>query len=115
MASGKISKNARRSGLMGGGAASLVIENDNTRGKVFVAVRKALQEAGIGFENLSSGHPVAIAKGKFAEAVEIVKTTLADKYAVEKEDAGVVVFVENAPKNPSKMMVKESPFEWFAK
>ncbi|MBQ0105026.1 MAG: hypothetical protein KBT47_03195 [Armatimonadetes bacterium] len=114
MATGKISKNARRSGLMGGSEAALVIENDATRGKVFVAVRNALKEAGIAFENLSSSHPVAISKGKFNEAVEIVKTTLADKYTVEKEDAGIISFVENAKKDPAKMVVKESPFEWFA-
>lgn len=113
MASGKISKNARRSGLMGGGDATLVIENDATRGKVFVACRAALKEAGIGFENLSSSHPFAIAKGKFGEAVEIIKNTLADKYTVEKEEAGVLTLVENTPKNPAKMVVKESPFEWF--
>lgn len=113
MASGKISKNARRSGLMGGGDATLVIENDATRGKVFVEVRKALKEAGIAFENLSSSHPIAIAKGKFNEASEVVKTTLAEKYNVEKEDAGMLTLIENNPKNPAKMVVKESPFEWF--
>ena len=115
MASGKISKNARKSGLMGGKEAALVVENDATRGKVFVAVRKALSDAGIGFENLSSSHPVLIAKGKFAEAVEIVKATLAEKYSVEKEDAGSVSLIEDAKKDPARMLVKESPFEWFAK
>ena len=114
MASGKISKNARRSGLMGGSEAALVIENDATRGKVFVEVRKALKEAGIAFENLSSSHPVAIAKGKFGEACEIIKNTLGDKYSIEKEDAGALTMIENAPKDPAKMVVKESPFEWFA-
>ncbi|MBQ7257947.1 MAG: hypothetical protein IJS60_09700 [Abditibacteriota bacterium] len=114
MASGKISKNARRSGLMGGNEAALVIENDATRGKVFVAVRNALKEAGIAFENLSSSHPVAISKGKFTEACDVVKSTLGDKYAVEKEDAGCLTLIENAPKNPAKMVIKESPFEWFS-
>jgi len=47
MAQGKISKNARRSGLMSKASQQVVVENDITRGKVFVEVRNALKEAGI--------------------------------------------------------------------
>ena len=113
MASGKISKNARRSGLMSKGGASVVIENDSTRGKVFVEVRDILKQNGITFQNLSSSHPISVSKGTFEQASELIKTALDGRYSVEKEEAGTLVLIENDPKTPVKMMVKESPFTWF--
>lgn len=113
MAQGKISKNARRSGLMSKASQQVVVENDITRGKVFVEVRSALKEAGIAFENLSSSHPIAVTKGAFAQAAEIVKTTLSERYTIDKEDAGILTLIENNPKDPARVVVKESPFEWF--
>lgn len=116
---GKLSKTARASTHFGKGEAqSAVIENDSSRGKVFVEVKKLLMEANIGFQNLSSSHPIIINKGSFDEAMSVVKGALVDgetsRYKVEKEEAGQAVLVENTPKEPSKMVIKESPFAWYA-
>lgn len=116
---GKLSKTARASTHFGKGeAASAVIENDSSRGKVFVEVKKLLMEANIGFQNLSSSHPIIVNKGKFADAMGVIKGALVDgeppRYKVEKEDANMATLVENTPKEPSKMVVKESPFAWYA-
>jgi len=116
---GKLSKTARASTHFGKGeAASSIIENDNSRGKVFVEVKKLLMNANIGFQNLSSSHPIIINKGSFAEAINVVKGALIEgekpRYKVEKEDANQAVLVENTPKEPSKMVIKESPFAWYA-
>ncbi len=116
---GKISKTGRASTQFGKGAAQVVvIENDSSRGKVFVEVKKLLAEAKIGFQNLSSGHPIIINKGQFAEATGVIKTALVDgdsgRYSVEKEDADQVVLIENTNKEPGRMVVKESPFTWHS-
>lgn len=116
---GKLSKTARASTHFGKGeAASAVIENDSSRGKVFVEVKKLLMEANIGFQNLSSSHPIIVNKGSFADAMGVIKGALVDgetpRYKVEKEDANQATLVENTPKEPSKMVVKESPFAWYA-
>ncbi len=113
---GKISKNVRSSTMFGPGEAQVVIENDNTKGKVFVEVKKLLKEASIGFQNLSSSHPIIINKGSFEEAVTVVKTALADgessRYTIEKEEPGLVSLLEKSPKEPSRMVIRESPFAW---
>ena len=116
---GKISKTGRASTQFGkGGAQVVVIENDSSRGKVFVEIKKLLAEAKIGFQNLSSGHPIIINKGLFAEATGVIKTALVEgegaRYTVEVEDSSQVVLVENTTKEPAKMVVKESPFAWYA-
>lgn len=116
---GKLSKTARASTQFGKGAKQvLVIENDSSRGKVFVEVKKLLGEAKVGFQNLSSGHPIIINKGQFAEAMAVIKPALAEgdspRYVVEKEEPSQVVLVENTTKEPGKMVVKESPFSWYA-
>ena len=113
MATGKISKNARRSGLMSQGEHKVVIENDTTRGKVFVEIRTKLEEGNVPFQNLSSSHPISISKGSFEQAAEIIKAALGDRYSVEKEEAGCLVMVENTPKTPARMVVRESPFSWY--
>ena len=119
MAKGKIGKNARVSGLMNKASdQNIAIENDSSRGKVFVEVKKLLTEAGIGFQNLSSAHPILINKGSFQQASSIAKTALAEgessRYKVEKEDASQVTLMENAPKDPAKMVIRESPFSWYS-
>lgn len=116
---GKLSKTARASTHFGtGGAQTVVIENDSSRGKVFTEVKKLLTEAKIGFQNLSSGHPIIINKGQFDEAWAVVKAALTDgeggRYKVEKEDAGQVVLLENTAKEPGRMVIKESPFAWYS-
>ncbi len=116
---GKLSKTARASTHFGKGEAkSAVIENDSSRGKVFVEVKKLLIEANIGFQNLSSSHPIIINKGSFIDALTAVKSALAEgdtaRYKVEKEEAGQAVLVENTTKEPGKMVIKESPFAWYA-
>ncbi|NLN76757.1 MAG: hypothetical protein GX139_10670 [Armatimonadetes bacterium] len=116
---GKISKTGRASTQFGkGGAQVVVIENDSSRGKVFVEIKKLLAEAKIGFQNLSSGHPIIINKGQFAEATGVIKTALVEgegaRYTVEVEDSSQIVLVENTTKEPAKMVVKESPFAWYA-
>lgn len=114
---GKIGKNARVAGLMNrGGEQTATIENDSSRGKVFVEVKKLLSEASIGFQNLSSSHPIIINKGSFSDAINVIKPALCDgdggRYIVEKEDNGQLVLVENTKKDPTKMVVRESPFSW---
>lgn len=116
---GKLSKTARASTQFGkGDAQSAVVENDSSRGKVFVEVKKLLSEANIGFQNLSSSHPIIINKGSFGEAWTVVKQALVDgdggRYKIEKEDASQVVLVENTPKEPGRMVIKESPFAWYS-
>ena len=116
---GKLSKTARASTQFGKGVVqAVVIENDSSRGKVFVEVKKLLGDAKIGFQNLSSGHPIIINKGQFAEAVAVIKPALVEgdpvRYLVEKEDPNQVVLVENTNKEPGKMVIKESPFTWYA-
>lgn len=115
---GKLSKTARASTQFDKGEAAVVVsENDNSRGKVFVEVKKLLSEANIGFQNLSSGHPIIVNKGSFGDAWKIVKDALADgdagRYKVEKESANEGVLVENVAKDPGRMVVKESPFAWY--
>jgi len=115
----RLSKTARASTHFGKGeAASSIIENDSSRGKVFVEVKKLLIEADIGFQNLSSSHPIIINKGSFADALNVVKGALVDgdtaRYKVEKEDANQAVLVEKTAKEPGKMTIKESPFAWYA-
>ncbi len=117
-AKGKLSKTARASTQFGkGGAKKVEVENDSSRGKVFVEVKKLLKEAEIGYQNLSSSHPVLINKGSFDQAVELIKQALVDgeqkRYSVEKEEAGHIVLVENTSKEPGKMIVRESPFAWY--
>ncbi len=116
---GKLSKTARASTHFGKGTEqNLSIDNDSSRGKVFVEVKKLLSEAGIGFQNLSSSHPIIVNKGSFAQAWQLVKQALCDgdpaRYKVEKEEASQVVLVENTTKDPGKMVIKESPFAWYA-
>jgi len=116
---GKLSKTARASTHFDkGGQHTVVIENDSSRGKVFVEVKKLLSEANIGFQNLSSSHPIIVNKGAFADAWNVVKTALVDgetsRYKVEKEDSNQVVLIENTPKDPGKMVIKESPFAWYS-
>jgi hypothetical protein len=115
---GKLSKTARASTHFGSGEAkAAVIENDSSRGKVFVEVKKLLMEANIGFQNLSSSHPIIVNKGSFTDAVNVVKGALVEgdggRYKIEKEDAGHAVLVENTPKEPGKMVLRESPFAWY--
>ncbi|MFQ3548507.1 MAG: hypothetical protein SNJ70_01985 [Armatimonadota bacterium] len=114
---GKLSKTARASTQFGKGETQVQIENDSSRGKVFVEVKKLLTEANIGFQNLSSSHPIIINKGSFDEAWNVVKSALCDgdsaRYIIEKEENGQVVLVENTPKEPAKMVIKESPFAWY--
>jgi hypothetical protein len=119
MAKGKIGKNARVSGLMSKVSdKDITVENDNSRGKVFVEVKKLLTEANIGFQNLSSSHPILINKGCFQQACSIAKGALVEgetsRYKVENEDASQVVLLENAPKDPAKMVIRESPFSWYS-
>lgn len=116
---GKLSKTARASTHFDKGETqATVIENDSSRGKVFVEVKKLLMEASIGFQNLSSSHPIIVNKGSFDQAWTIVKQALVDgdggRYKVEKEDTGMVILVENAPKDPGKMIIRESPFAWHS-
>lgn len=116
---GKLSKTARASTQFNkGGAQAVVIENDSSRGKVFVEVKKLLGEAKVGFQNLSSGHPIIINKGQFAEALAVIKPALVEgdtpRYSVEKEEPSQIVLVENTNKEPGRMVVKESPFSWYA-
>lgn len=116
---GKLSKTAHASTHFGkGGTQTVVLENDSSRGKVFVEVKKLLGEAKIGFQNLSSGHPIVINKGQFAEATAVIKPALVEgespRYSVEKEESAELVLVENTNKEPGKMVVKESPFTWHA-
>ncbi len=114
---GKLSKTGRASTHFGTkDQTGPVIENDSSRGKVFVEVKNLLVESKIGFQNISSSHPVIINKGSFDEAVAAIKGALVEtgKYGVEKEEPGHVVFLENAPKDPGRMVVKESPFSWYA-
>ena len=117
---GKLSKTARASTHFNkGGQQALVIENDSSRGKVFVEVKKLLTEAKIGFQNLSSSHPLIINKGEFDQAWTIVKGALVDgdggRYTVESEAPAHVVLVENTNKEPGRMVIKESPFTWYSK
>lgn len=116
---GKLSKTARASTHFGRGAVHVaVIENDSSRGKVFTEIKKLLGEAKVGFQNLSSGHPIIINKGQFAEALAVIKPALVEgdpgRYIVEKEEPAQVVLIENTNKEPGKMVVKESPFSWYA-
>ena len=116
---GKLSKTARASTQFGKGAvAAVVIENDSSRGKVFVEVKKLLGEAKVGFQNLSSGHPIIINKGQFAEAMAVIKPALVEgeaaRYSVEKDKPSQLVLVKNTNKEPGRMVVKESPFTWYA-
>ena len=115
---GKLSKTARASTQFGSGANQVVAENDSSRGKVFTEVKKLLSEAKIGFQNLSSGHPIIINKGQFDEAWTVIKGVLTDgdgsRYKVEKEDTGQVVLLENTAKEPGRMVIKESPFSWYS-
>lgn len=116
---GKIGKNARVSGLMNRGSdQAVVIENDSSRGKVFVEVKGLLKDASIGFQNLSSSHPIIVNKGSFEQAVQVIKGALVEgdnpRYSLEKEEAGQVVLIENTKKEPGKMVIKESPFAWYA-
>ncbi len=115
---GKLSKTARASTHFDrGGTQTAAVENDNSRGKVFVEIKKLLSEASIGFQNLSSSHPIIVNKGSFDQAWSVVKAALVEgdggRYKVEKEEAGQVVLVENAPRDPGKMVIKESPFAWY--
>ncbi len=115
---GKLSKTARASTHFARpdqkGVAT--IENDLTKGKVFVETKKLLTEAGIGFQNLSSSHPILVNKGAFSQAWQVVKAALVDgeaaRYAIEKEDQGQVILVEKSPKDPAKMVLRESTFTW---
>ena len=116
---GKLSKTARASTHFGKGAVHAVVsENDSSRGKVFVEVKKLLGEAKIGFQNLSSGHPIIVNKGQFDEAAAVIKPALAEgesaRYVVETEEPSQLVLVENTSKEPGRMVVKESPFAWHA-
>lgn len=116
---GKLSKTARASTHFGKGATqAAVVENDSSRGKVFTEVKKLLGEAKIGFQNLSSGHPIIINKGQFAEAMAVIKPALAEgetpRYSIQAEEPAQAVLVENTNKQPGKMVVKESPFSWYA-
>lgn len=116
---GKLSKTARASTHFGRGAThTVVVENDSSRGKVFTEIKKLLGEAKIGFQNLSSGHPIIINKGQFAEAMAVIKPALVDgdggRYKIDKEEPSQVVLIENTNKEPGKMVVKESPFSWYA-
>jgi hypothetical protein len=116
---GKLSKTARVSTHFGRGSThTAVLENDSSKGKVFVEVKKLLAEAKIGFQNLSSGHPIIINKGQFAEAAAVIKPALAEgdaaRYSVEKEEPSELVLVENTSKQPGRMVVRESPFAWHA-
>jgi len=116
---GKLSKTARASTHFGKGAVhSVVLDNDSSRGKVFVEVKKLLGEAKIGFQNLSSAHPIIVNKGQFAEAAAVIKPALVEgdspRYIVQKEEPGELVLVENTSKEPAKMVIKESPFSWYA-
>lgn len=105
--------------MLGKGAVVVAaVENDSSRGKVFSEVKKLLLEAKVGFQNLSSGHPIIINKGQFAEAIAVIKPALVEgepgRYLVEKEEPAQVVLVENTKNAPGKMVVKESPFSWYA-
>ncbi|MCL4500097.1 MAG: hypothetical protein M1335_07670 [Chloroflexi bacterium] len=116
---GKLSKTARASTHFGQGEAkAAVVENDSSRGKVFVEVKKLLMEASIGFQNLSSSHPIIVNKGSFDAAVTVVKGALVEgdsaRYRVEKEEPGQAVLLENTPKEPGKVVIRESPFAWYA-
>ena len=114
---GKLSKTARASTQFDKGQAqSTTVENDSSRGKVFVEVKKLLSEAKIGFQNLSSAHPIIVNKGSFEAAWSVIKQALveAERYTVEKEAAGHIVLVENTPKDAGRMVIKESPFAWHA-
>lgn len=114
---GKLSKTARASTHFGkADDGTIVVENDSSRGKVFVEVKKLLSEASIGYQNLSSAHPIIVNKGSFDAAWTVVKSALVDgeRYKVEKEAAGQVVLVENTPKDPGRMVLRESPFAWHA-
>lgn len=116
---GKLSKTARASTHFGKGTEqNLTIDNDSSRGKVFVEVKKLLSEAGIGFQNLSSSHPIIVNKGSFESAWQIVRQALCDgdsaRYRIEKEEGAQVVLVENTSKDPGRMIIKESPFAWYA-
>lgn len=116
---GKLSKTGRASTMLGKGAVVVAaVENDSSRGKVFSEVKKLLLEAKVGFQNLSSGHPIIINKGQFAEAIAVIKPALVEgepgRYLVEKEEPAQVVLVENTKNAPGKMVVKESPFSWYA-
>ena len=116
---GRIGKNARVAGLMGrGGDQKAAIENDSSRGKVFVEVKNLLNEANIGFQNLSSSHPIIVNKGCFDDALQVIKGALAEgetpRYSIEKEETGHAVLIENTNKEPGKMVVKESPFAWYS-
>ncbi|MEN6582036.1 MAG: hypothetical protein ABFD54_06260 [Armatimonadota bacterium] len=115
---GKLSKTARASTHFAKGEQQAVVENDSSRGKVFVEVKKLLTEAGIGFQNLSSSHPIIVNKGSFDGALTVVKGALVDgdggRYKIEKEEPGQAVLVENTNKEPGRMVIKESPFAWYA-
>lgn len=116
---GKLSKTARASTHFGKGQEqATLIENDSSRGKVFVEVKKLLSEASIGFQNLSSSHPIIVNKGSFESAWTLVKQALVDgdggRYRVEKEESNQGVLIENTSKEPGRMVIKESPFAWYA-
>ena len=116
---GKLSKTARASTHFGkADDGTIVVENDSSRGKVFVEVKKLLSEASIGYQNLSSAHPIIVNKGTFDQAWEVIRQALVDhdggRYKIEKEDAGHVVLVENVPKDPGRMVLNESPFAWHS-
>ena len=116
---GKLSKTARASTHFGkADDGTIVVENDSSRGKVFVEVKKLLSEASVGYQNLSSAHPIVVNKGAFDQAWSVVKAALVEgdggRYKVEKEDATCVVLVENAPKDPGRMVLRESPFAWHS-
>ena len=114
---GKLSKTARASTEFGKGESrAAAVENDSSRGKVFTEVKKLLSEAKFGVQNLSSGHPIIINKGEMEQAVAVIKPALVDgevsRYKVEKEEPSQLVLIENAPKDPGKMVIRESPFSW---
>jgi len=116
---GKLSKTARASTQFSKGeVAAATIENDSSKGKVFTEVKKILSEANIGFQNLSSSHPIIVNKGSLDEAWTAIKPALVDgdngRYKVEAEEAGQIVLVENVKKDPGKMVIRESPFSWHA-
>ncbi|MCX8053060.1 MAG: hypothetical protein N3B12_04570 [Armatimonadetes bacterium] len=116
---GKLSKTARASTHFGkADDGTIVVENDSSRGKVFVEVKKLLSEANIGFQNLSSAHPIIVNKGSFDQAWEVIRQALVDhnggRYRIEKQEPGLIVLVENVAKDPGRMILKESPFVWYS-
>jgi hypothetical protein len=115
---GKLGKNARVTTQFNKNVVTEIQQAEGARAQIFTEIKNALKEAKIGHQNLSPSHPFIINKGKFAEALEIIKPMVNggdnDRFEIEKEEPGTLIFVEkNVTKDPLKIHLKEGAFSWY--